>query len=227
MGWVLKSSAKRKRLSGIQKKFLIDLLDAGEQTGQKSDPADVSRAMRSARHNDSSRLFGMNDFLTPQQITSFFSRLAKKRRENAAGDKDKEHRDDRGEDNYEEDKVNKNDFQQRKEEEIEALSVTLMDTFGLKHPITFDKHNICELNSQRKVSKFSVSLLQEICTSLELDVSSITGKQKFKKPYIDLLEELVHSQGPRKIDNWGEGHIFIYLCCASLISFEIDCFYSL
>ena len=34
--------------------------------------------------------------------------------------------------------------------------------------------------------------------------------------------------GPRKIDNWGGGgHIFIYSCCSSLISFEIDCFYSL
>ena len=64
--------------------------------------------------------------------------------------------------------------QQRKEEEIKALSVTLMDTFGLKPPITFDKHNTCELTSQRKLPKFS--LLQEICTSLELDVSSITSK---------------------------------------------------
>ena len=41
-------------------------------------------------------------------------------------------------------------------------------------------------------------------------------------------------QGPWKIDKWGGGgggggggHTFIYSCCASLISFEIDCFYSL
>jgi hypothetical protein len=34
-------------------------------------------------------------------------------------------------------------------------------------------------------------------------------------------------QRRRNIDNWGGGQIFIYSCSAQLISFEIDCFYSL
>ena len=41
-----------------------------------------------------------------------------------------------------------------------------------------------------------------------------------------VLKYLEH-QGRSKLDNWGGGGglIFIYLCSAQLISFEIDCFY--
>ena len=47
----------------------------------------------------------------------------------------------------------------------------------------------------------------------------------------NVVKALLHKQlevqieWPWKIVKWG--HIFIYLCNASLISFEIDCFYSL
>ena len=165
-GWALKTYSKRKRFSDIQKKFLLDVFDAGEQTGQKADPADVSKAMRSARNSDGSRLFGKSDFLTPQQIASFFSRLAKKRRGNAAGDKDNKDGDVENDGDCEEDDVNRKDFQKREEQEIEQLSASLIDAIGLKHPIMFDRHNICELTSQRKLSKFSVCMVQEICASL-------------------------------------------------------------
>ncbi|CAB3992925.1 hypothetical protein AC249_AIPGENE15385 [Paramuricea clavata] len=135
------------------------------------------------------------DFLTPQQIASFFSRLAKKRRENTAGDKDNEERGDGDDNDYEEDDLNKKDFEKRKGQEIEELSASLIDAIGLKHPIMFDRHNICELTNQRKLSKFSVYMLQEICSSFELNITDSTGKRKFKKPYIDLLEKLVQSCG--------------------------------
>ena len=38
---------------------------------------------------------------------------------------------------------------------------------------------------------------------------------------------LRYIQGLREVDNWGGGAIFIYSCRASLLSFEIDCFYAL
>ena len=49
----------------------------------------------------------------------------------------------------------------------------------------YGKYNICEI----VLSKFSVAMLQEICTALELDVSSIISKRK--KPYMDILQRLV------------------------------------
>ena len=66
-----------------------------------------------------------------------------------------------------------------------------MKTFALQHPIMFEKYNIGEIVRQSKLSKFSVGMLQEICTALELDVSSITSKRK--KPYMDLLQILVYT----------------------------------
>ena len=68
-----------------------------------------------------------------------------------------------------------------------------MKTFALQHPIMFDKYNICEIVCQSKLSKFSIEILREICTALELDVSSITRKRK--QPYMDILQELVDKCG--------------------------------
>ncbi|CAB4042341.1 SURP and G-patch domain-containing 1, partial [Paramuricea clavata] len=57
MGWALRTSSKGKRFSDVQKKYLVDVFNAGEQTGRKADPGDVSTAMRSTRNSDGSRLF--------------------------------------------------------------------------------------------------------------------------------------------------------------------------
>ncbi|KAJ7388427.1 hypothetical protein OS493_037651, partial [Desmophyllum pertusum] len=65
-----------------------------------------------------------------------------------------------------------------------------MTTFALQHPIMFDKYNICEIMFQpSKLSKFTIEMLREICTALELDISSITITRR--QPYIDILQELV------------------------------------
>ncbi|XP_071947533.1 uncharacterized protein [Antedon mediterranea] len=191
MGWALKSSAKKTRFSVPQKTYLIDVFDVGEQTGQKADPCDVSREMRSARHSDGSHLFSKSEFLTAQQIASFFSRLAKKRRTDAAVHDDDDDEDDDYDSNEDGDEVQENgdDSKTEKEREIQILSQTVLDTIGLQHPIMFERHNICELKAQEKLSRFSLPMLQEMCTSLELDTTDITIKRK--KPYIDLLGKLV------------------------------------
>jgi len=69
------------------------------------------------------------------------------------------------------------------------LTEEVMKTFALQHPIMFEKYNICEIVCQSKLSKFSVGMLREICTALELDVYSITSKRK--QPYMDILQRLV------------------------------------
>ena len=69
------------------------------------------------------------------------------------------------------------------------MTEEVMETLALQHPIMYEKYNICESVCQSKLSKFSVAMLQEICTALELDISSITSKRK--KPYMDILQRVV------------------------------------
>ena len=116
--------------------------------------------------------------------------MAKKRRINAAKDSAGDDCDDDN-DNEDDDEINTREFEENREKETQELSLTLIETIGLKHPIMYDKHNICQLSTQKKLSKFTVKTLKEICISLELDISDITKKQK--KPYLDLLDNLVCS----------------------------------
>lgn len=173
-GWALKSStAQRKRFNECQKQYLTKLFDLGEQTGHKADANSVSQSMRKARNVDGSLMFDASEYLTAKQITSFFSRLARKRRAARVDDSDEE--------DEEEAKLH--------EECIEDLSRNIINEIGLVHPIMFDSHNLCELATSSKLSKFSLLMLQDICTWYELDTSLINVKRK--KPYIDLLIDFI------------------------------------
>ena len=80
MGWALKSSqSSRARFTDKQKNYLLSKFLIGEQTGQKLNASSVARSMMSARDENGDRLFISNEFLTAQQIASYFSRLASKR----------------------------------------------------------------------------------------------------------------------------------------------------
>ena len=173
-GWALKSSAvQRKRFNESQKQYLTKLFNLGEQTGYKVDANNVSQSMRKARNIDGSLMFDTSDYLTGKQITSFFSRLARKRRAVRVDDSEEE--------DEEEAKLH--------EECIEDLSRNIINEIGLVHPIMFDSHNLCKLASSSKLTKFSMSMLQDICNLYELDTSSIIAKRK--KPYIDLILDLI------------------------------------
>ena len=54
----------------------------------------------------------------------------------------------------------------------------------------YDTFNICEMASALTLSKFSISMLQEICEQYEFDTSGITVKTG-KKPYIEVLTDFV------------------------------------
>ena len=77
MGWALKPERKSKHFSEKQKKFLVAKFDVGLKTGRKEDPCLVAKEMRFASEGGK-KLFSLDEFLTPQQINSFFSRHAKK-----------------------------------------------------------------------------------------------------------------------------------------------------
>ena len=77
------------------------------------------------------------------------------------------------------------------EQELDQMCQEVMNEISIQHPITYESYNICEMAAASKLSKFSISMLQDICKHHNLDTSHI--KQKRKKPYLDLLDDLVKS----------------------------------
>ncbi|XP_028517294.1 uncharacterized protein LOC114575856 [Exaiptasia diaphana] len=178
MGWALKSSTvKRKQFSDGQRNYLIKMFDVGEQTGHKVDPNTVSQSMRKARNADGSSIFDSSEYLTAKQIKSFFSRLAKKRREAIPDDST--------------DDETEYDIQSRvNEQDLQDLTDSVMNEVRLIHPILFESHNLCDLAKNLKLNTFSIKMLADVCAFFGLDTTSL---RKRKKAYIDLLyNEVLH-----------------------------------
>ena len=75
-GWALKAR-KCSRFTEKVKNFLLELFLLGEETGRKVTPPDASRRIRTlCREGTNQRLFDKEEWLTAQQIASYFSRLA-------------------------------------------------------------------------------------------------------------------------------------------------------
>lgn len=176
MGWALKTSFSRNtRFNSSQKDYLIKKFEIGEKTGRKLDPGTVAKDMRAAKDPNGKRLFNCNEFLTSQQIQSFFARLASKRTVDVITEEDKEE-----------------ECSAHQEEELSRLRNEVSGAVTMPHPIMFDTYDICELASGGKLkSTFAVSVLRDICLALGIDVSQIMVKRK--QPYIDALLELVNT----------------------------------
>lgn len=80
-GWALKQTKKPYRFSEKQKMYLVAKFNIGQETGRKLDPDVVAKDMRRAKDSNGKRLFALTEFLTPLQVSSFFSRLAAKGRQ--------------------------------------------------------------------------------------------------------------------------------------------------
>ena len=179
MGWALKhASTSRRRLNEKQKKYLVDLFLLGEQTGRKANPDEVSKSMRKARNSDGSLLFVSDEYLTSQQITSFFSRMAAKKSIQDPLTSDDDDKDD--------DLVSA-----MAEKEFDQVRQEIMNEIAMQHPIIYGSYNICQMTLTSKLSNFSIAMVQDIYKQFEINTSSI--KQRRKKPYVDLLQELVRS----------------------------------
>ena len=81
MGWALKSKPKTARFSEKQKSFLQSEFLEGEKSSKKTTGEEVAKKMRKARDANNQRLFLIGEFLTPSQISSYFSRFAAKRKQ--------------------------------------------------------------------------------------------------------------------------------------------------
>ena len=75
------------------------------------------------------------------------------------------------------------------EKAIEKMSNEVTKALALQPPIMYRTYNICEIVGQSRLAKFWIRTLQNMCSALELDVASMTGKRK--QPYMEIIEGVV------------------------------------
>ena len=172
-GWALKGAKKAERFNEAQKSYLEAKFNIGQSTGKKLDPDVVAKEMRRARGPNGDRLFSVTTFLSAQQISSFFSRLAAKARQKEVHVTEKDAL-------AVEEEVN---FSTARDRVLSSLNVT--------HPIVVDQYDLCALVRSKEIKKLKVGLLQVLCESLDLQ-APIPPVRK-KAPYVSLLQELVES----------------------------------
>ena len=130
--------------------------------------------MRNARKPSNERLFNSKEWLTKSQIQSFFSRLAVSRRKERgiAG------------------------LSVEQEEDVECLvddaehqglMAKITDEVGLKHPITYDIYDLCELHQRNKLSTFNIPMQKNILSHLDI---SFKSKEK-KASLVQKLKEVI------------------------------------
>ena len=144
-GWALKNPRKSTRFNDAQKKYLEEKFQLGQQTGHKKSPEQVSRDMRFAKKADGSRLFSRDEFLTAQQIQSFFSRMASKLR-NAVVTSDSDLRAIEEEQNF-----------------CESRRV-ILDEVQLQYPIVYDNLNLCDMYKKGRIKTLSIAEYFGVCT---------------------------------------------------------------
>lgn len=167
-GWALKASKKFSRFNNNQKQYLDDKFILVQETGCKADPENVAQDMRHARNKKGERRFTVDEFLTPQQIKYYFSRKAAKQK-----------------------KIVADEVAMEDEAAYSSARESILQECQLKHPITYDTYNICQLHATDRLKKLNFQLLRCICDYFHFDVSQLSLRRK--KPYLDLISDLVTS----------------------------------
>lgn len=171
-GWALKTSKAGKRFNENQKRYLDEKFSLGQDTGIKADPEQVARDMRRARTEDGKRRFKYEEFMSPQQIKSYFSRSFAKKK---AGDPDS--------------MENTDEKAVKDQSQYSSARDHILQECQITHPVIYDNLNLCQMHSKDKLKKLSVALLRHICMFFEYDVESLS--QSRKAPYLALISELV------------------------------------
>lgn len=170
-GWALKETKKSYRFNEAQKAYLEAKFSIGQTTGRKLDGETVAREMRRSIGPDGNRLFRVSEFLTAQQVSSFFSRLAAKSRNNIPMDDDI----------------------RASEEETNFYTARqdILSHLQLEHPIVYDQYDICTEVSKGTLKNLKLGLLQSLCESFELETPA--KRVRSKALYVSLLEQMVSS----------------------------------
>ena len=80
-GWATRDSKNTGHQFNVkQKTCLEDKFNYGEKTGVKANPNNASQEIGQLKDQNGKRVFTVEEFLRSQQISSFFSRMASKRK---------------------------------------------------------------------------------------------------------------------------------------------------
>lgn len=173
-GWALKMGKKATRFNERQKRYLDEKFSIGQETGHKLEAATVAQDMRYAKDEGGNRRFTVDEFLTPQQVQSYFSRTAAKLKYRQEG-------------NTEEDKAAAED-----QASYSLTRATILENCQLVHPIVFDSYNLCNLNASKAgLKQLSIIMLRSICEYFDLNVADIPRTRK--APYVQLLRSIVQT----------------------------------
>ena len=126
--------------------------------------------MRCARDELGKCLFAASECLQTQQIRSFFSRLAAAQRKKVQSPA-----------NLIEDEVPdlESDTQaEQYETELQRLREGIIAEVAEKHPICYERFNLCEPSQQNKLKKFNMDVLVRICDHFELDIATVSRNRK-------------------------------------------------
>ena len=169
-GWALKPTKKSTRFSEAQRKYLEEKFNIGQQTGHKQNPEQVAKDMRFAKKSDGSRLFSSGEFLTTQQVQSFFSRLASKLRHAV--------------------EVSDSDIRAAQEQqEYHETRQAVLDEVQLQHPIAYYNLDLYELNKKGCMKTLSLGILKSICDFLGASADGFHPRRKAE--YLSVLRDVV------------------------------------
>ena len=125
-----------------------------------------------ARDANGKRLFKSSEFLTSQQVSSYFSRLSISARQRDPDENSIE---------AAREELNFCSIRESIEEAYEDVEP--------QHPLVYEGYNLCAMQKKDTLKGLRVSTLQDICKHLDLDVPK--PPSRFKKPYLTLLKEKI------------------------------------
>ena len=172
-GWALRKTKKAYRFNEEQRRYLEARFNIGQESGMKLDSEVVAKEMRRTRGSSGERLFRVSEFLTTQQVASFFSRMAAKTKQQTipgatTSDPDISAMED--------------------EENFSKAKEAVMDALHVQHPVSYDQYDICTLVKEKKLAKLKLGVLKVMCENLSIPVPP---DRRRKAPYISVLENLV------------------------------------
>lgn len=176
LGWALKVTKRPTRMTDNVKTFLMKKFEEGARTGNKADPVQVARVMKSLRNEDGQPTFKPEEWRTAQQISSLFSRQTAAQRH-------------RGIDAEE---IPEEDIEAAESEmALDTLRSLVMDDMGKpSHPIIVGASNICELVKSKNLGSLKLAVLKEICEQLHL---TTIGPLSRRKTFLDAIEAFSES----------------------------------
>ena len=77
------------------------------------------------------------------------------------------------------------------ETELQELREGIIAEVAEKHPICYERFNLCELSQQNKLKKLHIDMLVRICEHFELDIATLSRNRK--EGFINQIKELIGS----------------------------------